>query len=393
MHLDYSIKIIFDITIILFFAAILKAFFLKAKLPPVIGLIILGIFLGPSIFDLIEANHVIEWIAKVGVLLLLFEAGLGTNIKQIKHDSKQAFMPALGGVLLPLLMGTLFAYLYGYDFNHSIFIGAIFTATSVSVTVMTLLELNRLKGLEGRCIINAAIIDDVIGILIITFIFGLAVKDEASGLDASIVFSLGKIFLFFIFSVLIGLFIIKPLFANIRRILPKNPIIPIAMMFIFFYAYIAEISGIAAITGAYMAGLFLGQTEYREAINEGTSTVSKSFFTDVFFVSIGLGHNILDLDINLWFVTVFVVLAIVCKFLGSYIGARLTKFDGIRSLRVGVGMIPRGEVALIMALMGLSRNIVDKDTMSATILLILASALITPFLLKASFTRLKKETF
>ncbi len=392
MHLDYSISIIFDIAIILFIASIFRAFFSRLSLPPVIGLILLGILLGPSLFNIVSTNEVIEWIAKVGVLLLLFEAGLGTNIKQIRNDSKQAFLPAFGGVLLPLVLGTAFAHLYGYDFDHSLFIGAIFTATSVSVTVMTLLELNRLKSLEGRCIINAAIIDDVIGILIITFIFGLAVKEGSEGAGGVLV-SLGKIFGFFLVSVLAGLFVIKPLFSNFKRIFPKNPVIPIVIMFLFLYAYLAELSGIAAITGAYLAGLFLGQTEYREFINEGISTISKSFFTDVFFVSIGLGHNIFSLEIDLWYVLVFVILAIAGKFLGSYAGARLTRFDGIRSMRVGIGMIPRGEVALIMALMGLSKNIVDKDTMSATIFLILASALLTPFLLKASFTRLKKETF
>jgi len=384
-------NILLHLAIIIFFSKILGALSRKFKQPPVIGMLLLGIVLGPTFLHFIEPNEVIKWIAKVGVLFLLFEAGLETNLKKIKEDSKQALLPASGGILTPFILGFLLSYLVYRNVSESLIIAVIFTATSVSVSVMTLLDLGKLKSLEGRCIVNSAIFDDIVGILLLTFIFGLTSKSGIQ--DSSLAFSFGKIIIFFIISFAFGLYVLKPFFLNLRKILLENVVISLAIATVLLYSWFAELTGLAAITGAYFAGLFLGQTHHKHSVQEGISNVGKSFFVDVFFVSIGLEFNLFSIEAHPLFLIGFIFLAVLGKLIGSGLGARLTKFDAVRSFRIGAGMIPRGEVALIVANMALEKNLISVDVLSATILMVVVSALITPFLLKLGFTKLKKESF
>jgi len=255
---------------------------------------------------------------------------------------------------------------------------------------MTLLDLNKLKGLEGRCIVNAAIIDDIIGILLLTFIFGLT-GSESGG--SSLTISLVKIVVFFVFSFAFGLFVLQPFFLNLKKILLDNVVISLAIAAVLLYSWFAEMTGLAAITGAYFAGLFLGQTHHKHAVQTGITNIGKSFFVDVFFVNIGLEFNLFDIEAEPVFLFSFVILAVLSKAIGSGIGARFTNFDAVRSFRIGSGMIPRGEVALIVANMALAKGIISTDILSATILMVIISALITPILLKYGFTKLGKKSF
>ncbi|MDO9578321.1 MAG: cation:proton antiporter, partial [Candidatus Cloacimonadales bacterium] len=334
---------------------------------------------------------VITWIAEIGVLFLLFEAGLDTDLKKIKQDSKQALLPAAGGIFLPFVLGAGLDYFVTGSFTQAMIVGVIFTATSVSVSVMTLLDLGKLKGLEGRCIVNAAIIDDIVGILLLTFIFGIAsgVSDAGSSLTISVV----KIVAFFVIAFAFGIFVLQPFFLNLKKILLDNVVISLAITVVLLYSWVAEMTGLAAITGAYFAGLFLGQTQYKNAVQTGITNIGKSFFVDVFFVNIGLGFNLFDIEAEPFFLLSFVVLAVVGKAIGSGIGAKLTNFDWTRSFRIGAGMIPRGEVALIVANMALDKKLISTDILSATILMVIISALITPLLLKITFTKLGHKGF
>ena len=383
--------ILLHLAIIIFFSKILGAVARKLKQPPVVGMLLLGIILGPTIFHFIEPDEVINWIAKVGVLFLLFEAGLETNLKRIKEDSKQALFPALGGIVLPFSLGFALIYFTTHSLAQALIVGVIFTATSVSVSVMTLLDLGKLKGIEGRCIVNSAIIDDIVGILLLTFIFGFT--SGAGESEASFTISIIKIFGFFIVAFLIGIFILQPFFLNLKKILLDNVVISLAIAVVLLYSWLAEMAGLAAITGAYFAGLFLGQTHHKNAVHIGIANIGKSFFVDVFFVSIGLQFNLFEIEAAPMFLILFVLFAIFGKMIGSGLGARLTKFDAVRSFRIGAGMIPRGEVALIVANMALVKGVISTDILSATILLVILSALFTPLLLKFGFTKLKKSSF
>ena len=383
--------ILLHLAIIIFFSKILGAIARKLKQPPVVGMLLLGIMLGPTLFHFIEPDEVINWIAKVGVLFLLFEAGLETNIKQIKQDSKQAFLPALGGILLPFALGFGLIYFVNHNVSQALIVGVIFTATSVSVSVITLLDLGKLKGIEGRCIVNSAIIDDIVGILLLTFIFGLTSGAGESGPGFTI--SRIKIMCFFVAVFLISIFILQPFFLNLKKILLENVVISLAIAVVLLYSWLAEMAGLAAITGAYFAGLFLGQTHHKNAVHAGISNIGKSFFVDVFFVSIGLQFDLFEIEAAPGFLILFILFAVLGKMIGSGLGARLTKFDIVRSFRIGTGMIPRGEVALIVANMALVKGVISTDILSATILLVIVSALITPLLLKFGFVKLQKSSF
>ena len=385
-------SILLNLAIIIFFSKVLGAISRKFKQPPVIGMLLLGIILGPTFLRIIDhPGEIIKFLAQIGVLFLLFEAGLETDLKKIKEDSKQALLPAFGGILLPFILGFGLTYFFNKDFTQSLIVGIIFTATSVSVSVMTLLDLKKLKGIEGRCIVNAAIIDDIIGILLLTFIFGLTAKEGSS--DTGFLISIFKIIIYFILTFVVGIFILKPLFLNLKKLYLENVVISIAIVIVLVYSWFAELSGLAAITGAYFAGLFLGQTSYKHSVQEGISNVGKSMFVDVFFVSIGLEFNLFKIDAHPLFLIGFAFLSIFGKLLGSGIGARLTNFDLVRSFRIGSGMIPRGEVALIVANMALDKKLIPSDILSATILMVIISALITPILLKFGFVKLQKRSF
>lgn len=383
-------QIFLYLAIIVFAAKILEAVSHKIKQPPVIGLLFLGIILGPTFLEIVPSNEIISWIAKIGVLFLLFEAGLETDIKKIKAESKQALFPALGGVLFPFLFGFVLAFLFLKDHKQAMIIGVIFTATSVSVSVMSLLEMKKMKSLEGRCIVNAAIIDDVVGILLLTIIFGFLSEE---GVSQNIVISLSKIIIFFAVSILIGIFALRPFFLNLKKILLDNAVISLTIAIILLYSWFAEITGLAAITGAYFAGLFLGQTLHKNSIHKGITIIGKSFFIDVFFVNIGLQFNLMKMETNLYFVLGFVILAILGKVVGSSLGAMTLKYDFVRSFRIGSGMVPRGEVALIVANMALDKGFIHRDVLSATIMMVIFSAIVTPFLLKFSFINLGKKSF
>ncbi|MDP8269256.1 MAG: cation:proton antiporter [Candidatus Tenebribacter davisii] len=383
--------ILLHLAVIIFFSKILGAISRKLKQPPVVGMLLLGIILGPTILNFIEPDEVIKWIAKVGVLFLLFEAGLETNMKRIKEDSKQAILPAIGGITLPFILGFLLMYFVNHNITQALVVGVVFTATSVSVSVMTLLDLGKLKGIEGRCIVNSAIIDDIVGILLLTFVFGLT--SGSSGSSTTIIISFAKIIAFFVIATLLGIFILKPFFLNLKKILLDNVVISLAIAVVLLYSWLAEMAGLAAITGAYFAGLFLGQTEYKSAVHTGIANIGKSFFVDVFFVSIGLQFDLFEIEAEPAFLLLFILFAIFGKMIGSGIGAKITKFDAVRSFRIGAGMIPRGEVALIVANMALAKGLVSTDILSATILLVIISALVTPLILKFSFTKFEKRSF
>jgi len=384
-------NILLNLAIIIFLSKILGAISTRFKQPPVIGMLILGVVLGPTVFHLIEPNEIINWIGKLGALFLLFEAGLETDIKRIKADSKQAMLPAIGGIILPFSLGFLISWLVSHDVTQSLVLGVIFTATSVSVSVMTLIDLNKLKGIEGRCIVNAAIIDDIVGIILLTFIFG--VTSNVGGGITAMAMPLLKIAIFFVFSLAVGLYVLKPIFVNLKKIAMDNVVVSLAIAVVLLYSWFAEHNGLAAITGAYFAGIIMGQTNYRHQIQEGMSTVGKSFFVDVFFVSIGLEFNLLEIEAEPIFLISFILLAVLGKIIGSGLGARLAGMDNIRATRIGVGMIPRGEVALIVSNMAVAKNLIHTDILSATILMVIVSAVLTPFLMKFVFTKFEQKAF
>jgi len=403
-----------DLAIIIVFAKLFGLIARKLKAPQVVGEIIAGLLIGPSVLGLVNLTDFISQMAEIGVLLLMFSAGLETNLKDLIKTGPKALAIACAGVFVPLVGGTLL-YMAFYNvapvwgdekFFSAIFIGVIMTATSVSITVESLKEMGKLKGEIGQTILSAAIIDDVIGIIVLTFVIGL--KNPDSGSESVVLMKvLDSIYpmnsfvkviimtvLFFALAAGLGIGIYKLFkladfkFPHTRRI----PILGLALCFVFAWA--AEtFFGIADITGAYVAGIILCSLKDSEYIAEKMDTNSYMLFGPIFFASIGLKTDISDLNAEiLLFCLGFVVVALATKIIGCGLMSRALKFKWKDSLKIGVGMMTRGEVALIVAQKGLAVKMVEPVYFTAVILLIIVSSISTPIILKVLYASDEKKS-
>lgn len=366
----------------------------KIKVPQVVGEIIAGLVIGPSVLGLVDQSDFLSQVAEIGVVLLMFTAGLGTNLHDLMRTGLKAFAIACAGVLVPLVGGTiLYMAIYGFspwgspDFYRAVFIGVIMTATSVSITVQALKELGKLSTEVGTTILSAAIIDDVLGIIVLTFVIGMA------GGEVQPVSVLLKTVLFFVFAFVVG-FIIYKVFRWGDKRWPHTRRIPImGLALCLGMAYVAErYFGIADITGAYVAGIILCSIHDSNYIAEKMDIESYMLFGPVFFASIGLKTTLDTVSGELiLFAVGFIIVALVCKIIGCSSMAKICRFNWGDSLKIGVGMMTRGEVALIVAQKGLSSGIISSAYFTPVILLILISSIVTPIFLKLLFTRGEKQ--
>ena len=386
------LSVLRDLAIIVVFAKVFGLIARKLKAPQVVGEIIAGLIVGPSVFGIVKLNDFLDICAGIGVVLLMFSAGLGTNLKQLLHTGVKALLIACAGVLVPLIGGTLlYMCFYGFaeigsaKFFTAVFIGVIMTATSVSITVETLKELGKLKTELGTTILSAAIIDDVIGIMVLTFVIGFKNPDSNPGFVALSTLA------FFALSVVLG-FVIYKAFKIIDKRWPHTRRIPIlALALCFGLSYAAEkYFGIADITGAYVAGVILSKLHDSDYIEEKMDINSYMIFGPIFFASIGLKTQIDGITWELvLFSAAFVLVALSSKIIGCGAMSRLCGFKGKDTLKVGVGMMTRGEVALIVAQRGLSEGMISSAYFTSVILLIIVSSILTPILLKLLYNEKK----
>lgn len=384
-----------DLAIIMLSAKFFALVARRCKAPQVVGEIIAGLLIGPCAFNLVQSNDTIAVFAEIGVVLLMFTTGLGTNLKELLKAGPIATLIACVGVAVPLAGGTLlYGLFYGFgavgstEFYRALFIGTIMTATSVSITVATLQELGHLKGFLGTTIVSAAVIDDVIGIIVLTCVIG-----ASSGTGMGLGEVLLNTALFFVAAIGIGVVI----YFAMKWLDKRNPhtqrITIISIAFCFAMAYLAEeYFGIADITGAYIAGIVLCTMADASYVERRVDISNYVIFSPVFFASIGLKTDISGLtpDIVL-FCICFVVVALLTKIVGCGLAARLCRFNWGDSLKVGVGMMTRGEVALIVAQKGLAVNVVEPVYFTAVILLIVVSSVATPLVLKNLFTKMPPQ--
>lgn len=379
-----------DLAIIIIFAKFFGVLARKCKAPQVVGEIIAGLLIGPCVLGLVQQSDFLTGMAEVGVVLLMFSAGLETDLKELMKKGPIAFLIACCGVFVPLVGGTLlYMGFYGTapwgseKFFTAVFIGVIMTATSVSITVQALKELGRLKGRVGTTILSAAIIDDVIGIVVLTFVIGFKNPDSNPG---KVVLNT---VLFFVVAIAVG-FILYKIFRKLDDRYPHTRRIPImGLALCFAFAYIAETYfGIADITGAYVAGIILCSIRDSSYIDEKMEVSSYMIFGPVFFASIGLKTNIDSLDGKiLLFSLGFVLVALITKIIGCGLMARICRFSAADSLKIGVGMMTRGEVALIVAQKGLSVGVLSPVYFTSVILLIIVSSVLTPIVLKLLYSK------
>ena len=396
------------------------------NVPVVFGEIFAGLILGPTAMRFLDwsifANNantiteIINFLAAIGVLLLMFIAGLETNIKDILKVGKTAVVTALLGVLLPLLFGFLTAFLFGIEIYPALFIGVVLTATSVSISAQTLMELNALKSKEGMTIMGAAVIDDVLGIIILAFVIAFAPKYVAilgssgqklpnilaefisvAGVSENIlaiIITVILMILFFVLAVFIAKFTFEKAFLLAEKMRGNHMITATAILMMLTFAFFAEYIGqVAAITGAYIAGIFIASTNFREHVEKGVTPFSYAFFVPIFFINIGLTANVRGIAAEeVLFVVSIILVAILAKVVGCGVGAKITGFSAKEATRVGVGMISRGEVGLIIVKIGKDAGLITVSQFTAMVLLVLVTTMFTPILLRLVFKRCEKKS-
>lgn len=387
-------EILRDLAIILLSAKLCAMVARKLKFPQVAGQIVAGLLIGPCFLGLVQPSDFITKMAEIGVILVMFSAGLETDLKDLIKTGPKALAIACSGVLVPFVLGALlyFAF-YGFEgvgtagFYAAMSIGAIMTATSVSITVAALQELGKLKGSVGTTILSSAIIDDVIGIIVLTVVIGFKNPDVKPSMVVI------KTILFFIVAIIGGMIAYK-FFKWLDNRNPHTQRIPIfGFVLCFALAYVAEkYFGIADITGAYVAGIVLCSLDDADYINRKTHISIYMIFAPTFFVGIGLKTTFDNVNATLlFFCLAFVLVALISKVIGCGLMAKICRFSWSDSLKIGVGMMTRGEVALIVTQKCLSAGMITAEYFTAVILLIICSSVLTPVVLKLLFSKEKAD--
>lgn len=387
---------VLNLGLILLFTKALGMVSRKFKLPQVVGAILAGLFLGPAMLNIITETEFIDNMSKLGVILLMFSAGIGTDLQAFKKTGKTSFVVALFGVLVPLAGGFLITWLAssigliqisesnGSEFLQYAFIGTILTATSVSITVEALKEMGKLNSDVGNTILASAIIDDVLGIIVLTVVLGFA------DTSVSLWIVLLKVLAFIVVAGAISILFNK-VFDRYQRVFhhDKRRFITFALVFCFFMAYIAETYfNVADITGAFMAGLAISDTQRREYIAQRTEVLGYAVFSPIFFASIGLRVSLPSMNFGLIvFSLMLLFVASSTKIIGCGLAAKLFKFNNSEALQIGVGMMTRGEVALIIANKGANMGIMSDIFFGPIVIVVIATAILTPTLLKVVFSK------
>jgi Kef-type K+ transport system membrane component KefB len=388
---------VFDILIIiaiaLIFARVLGYILNKLRQPAVIGEIFAGILLGGialylsgKSFTILDSNYQFiqlnfyewpqfEFLSELGILFLLFISGLETSLSKLKKMGKSSFSVAVGGVILPFILGFLVASLLNFTFEESIVIGLILTATSVGVTVRSLMDLHVLDTDVGATILGGAVIDDIIGIILLAFVLGI---------DSPIWIGI-KIFIFFFIFLYLGLRVIDRILNLGEKIHLPKAFLSVSLSVLLIYSFFAYEAGIAGIIGAFVAGVLIGQTVRSGKIIDDVKALGYGFFIPLFFVTVGASlwqfEAVPHLETILLFSIAIIFVAVIGKIVGCSIGAKISGMSSIESLQVGVGMIPRMELALIIA----TAASVQNQILVVTVILTIVTTLMAPFMIKATF--------
>ena len=381
-----SYKFLLMIAIILLSTKVFGILSRKVNMPQVVGALLVGIILGPGCLNILQETDFLTQAAEIGVILLMFQAGLDTDFEELKQTGKASFVIALIGVIVPFLGGSAVylaffysSYMTQIDFLRAFFVGVILTATSVSITVETLREMGKLKGKVGTSVLGAAIIDDILGIVALTIITGVSSPD----VRIDMVFI--KIILFFVFVGICSFFLYN-LFKHFEIAYGKKRRVAIyALAFCLTMSYCSEeFFGVADITGAYFAGLILcNLTDIKEYIASKIVVTSYMFFTPIFFAGIGMKTVLTGMTPMLFvFSVTLLIVAILSKVVGCGLGARFCGYTNHDALSVGIGMISRGEVALIVAQKGSQVGLISPEMFPAIVLVVIVTTLLTPILLK-----------
>ncbi len=365
------------LAIILFFAKVGGMITKRFNQPEVLGQILIGIALG----FFLKKTELITSMGEIGVILLMFVAGLETDVNQLKESKATSSLVAIFGVAFPFVLVGGAVYLFTGNLLEGIFMGIVSTATSVSISVQTLREISMLRSKQGVTILGAAIIDDVIGILLLTVMIGIT-SPQAGSSVTHIMLNIAALTGIVVLTGFIIVKLFKKYYGYIER---DHKNITLAIVMSLILAFVSEELGVAAITGSYFAGVIFSLSGRNREITYEVNKIATFIFTPLFFVGIGMSVDLAEASHGLKIGLILIVFGFLGKVLGCGLGAKLLGSSKRESLQIGLGMVPRAEVAIIVANLGVKLDIISKHQLSAVIVLVLATTIITPPLLKMSF--------
>ncbi len=389
------LQLAFLLSIILLSAKMAGYLSIRLGQPSVLGELLVGIILGPSVINVLnlpfiehELTETVAKLGELGVLLLMFLAGLELHLGEMRKNLRVAAFAGLMGVVWPVLLGWGAGLLFGLDQSASIFLGLTLGATSVSISAQTLIELKALRSRVGLSLLGAAVFDDILIILLLSVFLAL---QGGGGSTYDVLIVIVRMVLFLALSVMFGLWALPWAIRRFSKLPISQGLLTISLVIMLAYGIAAEyFGGMAAITGAFLAGLMLARTHEKERIETGMHALAYGLFVPIFFVNIGLSIDLREFQLQALFFTIVIILvAIAGKWIGSGWGARLGGLSRHESIQLGAGMISRGEVGLIVASVGMKDGLVNDEEFSAIVVMVLITTLVTPPILRALFT--KKE--
>lgn len=388
-----SYEFLFDLALILISTKLFGLITKKIRMPQVVGALVAGVVLGPAFLNVLSETEFIQNLAELGVIVLMFTAGLETDINQLKKTGKASFIIAVLGVIIPLVGGFFIASIFnkGNDVNtilQNVFIGIILTATSVSITVETLKEMGKLNTRAGNAILGAAIIDDILGIIALTITTSLADP------SINVIIVLIKIVMFFIFAGFAG-YLFHWAFIKLDERYQRDlrRFVIIAFVFCLLLSFCAEeFFEVADITGAFIAGLVISDSNRSKYLNSRFETLSYMLLSPIFFASIGIKVQLTAMTKTIFiFAILLLLVAILSKVLGCALGAKLCKYSNREAIQIGTGMISRGEVALIVANKGIAMGLMLPEFLAPVVIVVVVTTIVTPILLKVVFNNKSKS--
>ncbi|GAA0097944.1 cation:proton antiporter [Clostridium perfringens] len=388
-----SYEFLFDLALILISTKLFGLITKKIRMPQVVGALVAGVVLGPAFLNVLSETEFIQNLAELGVIVLMFTAGLETDINQLKKTGKASFIIAVLGVIIPLVGGFFIASIFnkGNDVNtilQNVFIGIILTATSVSITVETLKEMGKLNTRAGNAILGAAIIDDILGIIALTITTSLADP------SINVIIVLIKIVMFFIFAGFAG-YLFHWAFIKLDERYQRDlrRFVIIAFVFCLLLSFCAEeFFEVADITGAFIAGLVISDSNRSKYLNSRFETLSYMLLSPIFFASIGIKVQLTAMTKTIFiFAILLLLVAILSKVFGCALGAKLCKYSNREAIQIGTGMISRGEVALIVANKGIAMGLMLPEFLAPVVIVVVVTTIVTPILLKVVFNNKSKS--
>ncbi|MCY9588437.1 cation:proton antiporter [Paenibacillus chitinolyticus] len=372
--------LIFQLAIILLASKLAGDISVRLGQPSVLGKLLIGIVLGPNLLGLVTNTDVLQEISQIGVILLMFIAGLETDTEEFKRTGKASGYVGVAGIIVPFGLGYLAGILLNQSPLEASFLGLLLSATSVSISVQALKEMGKLKSREGTTILGAAVIDDVLVIIALAFLMSMA------GGDVNLGMIVVKKVVFFAAALLLAWKAVPWILKKFAPLRVTETVITAALIICFGYAYLAEYAGVAAIIGAYIAGVAISLTNYKHEVFEKVETIGYSIFVPVFFTSIGVTVQFQGISSSIGLIVILSLLAIATKLAGSAIGARLAGFKWRSSLAIGAAMVSRGEVALIIAAIGQESGLLSAEMFAVIVVVVLVTTIVTPPMMKLFFS-------